>query len=117
MIIETLPKDYNEIVRMLTEDGAISFLIDQKHKKRFHRSRLQLNKEEKLFRKKRNLLNTTIATLYSFYVFVTHRLLLTSSKNLSNALLVYKVYMRHIASIRGEDAPNNKIKVTYYGHT
>ena len=52
-----------------------------------------------------------------FSTSILYLILTSSSENLSNAVTTYQVAWRHIASIGGEDLPNKKTKVTFYGRT
>ena len=116
MIIEKLP-NYEEVIRILTEEGTMSFIIDRKHKKRFYNLIERSKKLENLFQSKRTLLNRIKINIFGAYVILLQTFLTASSKNLHNAVTIYQVAWRYIASIGGEDLPNKKTKVTYYGRT
>jgi len=114
MIIEKLP-GYEELIRILSEEGKVSFIIDRKHKRRFRNLIERLNKLEKLFKSNRTIFNKVKIYIYGIYVGLLQIILTTSSNNLSNAVNVYQVAWRHIANIDGEDVSDKEIMVTYNG--
>ena len=116
MIIEKLPS-YEEIIRILSEEGKMSFIIERKHKKRFRNLIERLRKLETLFQSNRTILNKVKINIYGIYVGLLQIVLTTSSNNLSNAVNVYLVAWRYIASIDGEDVSDKEIMVTYNGKT
>jgi len=116
MIIEKLPS-YEEIIRILSEEGKMSFIIDRKHKIRFRNLINRLHKLEALFRRNRTIQNKIKINIYGIYVGLLQIILTSSSNNLSNAVNVYHVAWMHIASIDGEDISDKEIMVTYNGKT
>ena len=116
MIIEKLP-NYEEAIRILSEEGKMSFIIDRKHKKRFRNLIDRLYKLERLFQNNRTILNKAKINIYAIYVGILQITLTASSNNLGNAVNIYQVFWRHIESIDGEDVSDKKIMVTYNGKT
>ena len=116
MIIEKL-QSYEEIIRILSEEGKMSFIIERKHKKRFRNLIDRLRKLERLFQKNRTILNKAKINIYAIYVGILQITLTASSNNLSNAVNIYQVFWRHIESIDGEDISDKEIMVTYNGKT
>ena len=116
MIIEKLP-NYEEIIRILTEEGTMSFIIDRKHKKRFYNLIERSKKLEKLFQSKRTILNRAKINIYGMYVGLLQIILTASSQNLSNAVTVHQVAWKYIAIIDGEHISDKEVLVTYQGRT
>jgi len=116
MLIEKLPS-HEEIFRILSEDGELSFIIERKHKKRFYNLINRSHKLEMLFKKSRTSLNIIKTYIYGIYVGLLQITLTSSSKSLRNAVNIYKVIWRHISGIDGKDISDKEIMVTYIGKT
>ncbi len=116
MNIKELPS-YEEIIKILTEDGSMSFIIDQVHKKRFYNCTRRLNKLQLRFKKKRNPINNFITFIYGMYVIILQTPIVFSSKELENAVLIYQIAWKYIVSIEEKELPNKKVMIIYHGLT
>ena len=116
MHIEKLP-GYEEILRILSEKGEISFVFDRIYKRRFYNLINRSHKLEVLFKRKRTILNTIKVYIYGVYVGILQITLTSSNKNLSNAVNIYKVICEHISGIDGKDISDKEMMVTYIGKT
>ena len=116
MLIEKLPS-YEEIFRILSEEGKMSFIIERKYKKRFYNLINRSHRLEVLFKRNRTIPNIIKTYIYGMYVGLLQIILTSSNKSLSNAVNVYKVIWRHISSIDGKDISDKEIMVTYNGKT
>ena len=110
MEMKSIPPSYDELIETLYREGSIYFLIERRHKKRFHRCIRRLEKLHKLMRRRRRF----VTTLYAVYVGLLQVALTSGHVNLDNAVTVFQVAWPHIALFEGEDYADDLCKVTYH---
>ena len=107
---------YEEIVTPLINGGEISFEMPASKRRTMKKCMDRMNKVQRSFNKTTWYLKPYYF-IYSMYCGLLQILATNSCRELDNAVTAYQVAWKHIKTIKGQDIPNGRIKVTFVGHT
>ena len=107
-------KSYNEIISSLDNGGEISFDMPSKNKRAMKQCMDRMNKLQVTFGSS-SVSGRFYSLIYGGYCGLRQILAVSGNPELDRAITAYQVAWSRIKTIKGEDLPNERIRITFVG--
>jgi hypothetical protein len=113
MEIDKLPRTYDDLKDLLTQNKEVSCVIARKQKRSFYSCIMRLHKYEKMRGNYRSNIGKILTILYGLYVGLIQIAITLKKNELDMAISIYQLGYRYIEKINGENIDDERVRVIY----